>query len=624
MKTNLQRWFFIAVVIVLIVALTSCNLPFKVVPNLVTTTPPPIAATTPPPPSSLTESAAATTAPPDQISLEDLVPVTGAVLRWIDLSDFVYVPEGEFSMGLDVDPPTDYSPAHTVSLTGFWIHQGEVTNQQYAACVAAGVCTAPAREADVPYWYSQPMKANLPVVGVTWQQATEYCESIHGRLPTEAEWEKAARGSEVNPYPWGEEDPDCSLLNFDDCLDPSEPEDIRSYPNGAGEFKTMDMAGNVFEWVADWYAEDYYTVSPAANPAGPVEGTQRVFRGGGYASPVEEVNVFTRFAAKPDEHAADRGFRCVLTGDYSASGDSAGNQVPRPCSVLSLNSQQPVEQPTWTPIPCQPASITGNCYLNAGGGPITSLSISQSGCQINKLTNFQSNTIQDLICTDDGGMDPINYTCNGKNMIQGSTVDISYCHMYGILQLSPECPVGYEFDNITHFCKPSGLWLPKPPCPLGYIDMGNVCMPDASFYLGCPPGFYAEDQMVSPTEMITVCIPLDDCLYKKNVPPCNPPVCPAGQTYDPSNNCCAQPEDLVQICVAGFMKQYDPVKDVVFCQSPELFKVGCENREVTIKYCPTLTPTPTTIPEIPQDGGQPGSNCYCDPKIVSFCSWICN
>mgnify|MGYP000896165200 CR=1 FL=1 len=623
MKRNLKRLFFIAAVIVLIPAFTSCNLPFKIVPNVLTTTPPPIAATTPPPPSSLTEPAAATTEPPDQISLDDLVPVTGAVLRWIDLSDFVFVPEGEFSMGQASDTPSDHAPVHTVSLAGFWIHQGEVTNQQYAACVAAGACTAPSRETGFPYWYSQFSMANRPVVGVTWQQATEYCDYIHARLPSEAEWEKAARGSEINPYPWGEDDPDCSLLNFDDCLDPSEPEDIRSYPNGAGEFKTLDMSGNVFEWVNDWYDENYYTVSPASNPSGPAEGTRRVFRGGGYASPAEDVNVYTRFSAEPVEHSADLGFRCVLLGDYSSSGDNAGSQVPRPCSVLALNGQQPVEQPTWTPIPCEPASITSNCYLNAGGGPITSLTIYQANCQVNALDDFFSNTIQDLNCTIppfDSSNDPKTYNCSGKNMIQGSTVDISFCHYYQMTQLMPECPLGYEFDPNTFFCEPSGLWLPKPPCPVYYIDMGNVCMPDASYYQGCPVGFYAEDQMISPTEMITVCIPLDECLYKKNVPPCNPPVCPAGQTYNQANNCCAQPKDLVQICVAGFMTQYNPVADALYCQQSHLFEIECEDRNVTIKYCPTLTPTPTSPPA----GGNPGQNCYCDPKIISFCSWICN
>ena len=610
-------------IIILILSVTSCNLPFKIVPNDQNTQAP-LAATTPPPPDS-SPSAEVTEGTPEPLAAPDLssiVPVTGSVLRWIDLSDFVYVPEGKFTMGQDSDTPSDHAPAHQVNLASFWIQQSEVTNQQYAACVSVGACTEPAKEEDVPYWYPQPSRANNPVVGVTWQQAGEYCDYIHGRLPTEAEWEKAARGTENTAYPWGEDKPNCELLNFDNCLDPSEPEDVRAYNNGAGEYKTMDMSGNVFEWVNDWYAQDFYATSPAVNPTGPTDGTLKVFRGGGYASPADDVNAFTRFSAKPEEHAADLGFRCVLMGDaYSASGGNS--QVPRSCSVLPVSNNQPVEQATITPIPCQQAVLTGQCHINKQGNPITYFTIYQANCDINELYGFESNTVQNLDCVGapfSFSKDPKTFDCSGTNMFQGSTVDVTFCHTYEVLPIYTNCPPGYQFNSNNFFCEPTGTWAPDPPCPLDYIEFGGICMPNPdNYYDGCPVGFYKSDAVVKPGEIDQVCIPFEDCLWDKELPPCNAPVCPEGQTYDEARDCCAAPAKQKQVCLSGLSTRYDPVQDKLFCEIPEMFNSECETHDVTIKYCPTLTPTPTTPPA----GGNPGQNCYCDPKIISFCSMIC-
>jgi formylglycine-generating enzyme len=599
MKLSIKRLFFFSILVIMAVSAASCNLPIKIVANTSKTNSidssevPVAAATTPPSPSG---EAQATAVPEGEIiTLDDLiVPVAGDVLTWIDLSEFVYVPAGVFTMGHDEEIPSDHAPAHTVSLDGFWIHQAEVTNQQYAACVAAGLCTVPAHEVDTPYWYTQSSEVNAPVVGVTWTQASQYCEYIQSRIPSEAEWEYTARGTENRTYPWGEDEPTCSLLNYDNCLEPSAPEDVRSYPDGASEFKAMDLSGNVFEWVNDWYEAEYYATSPAVNPLGPTDGLKRVYRGGGYSTSPENINPVMRFSLEPEEHAANIGFRCVLNGDFNTG---SGNQVPRQCEVVPVNNYQPQEQPTWTPMPCLPATLNGNCYLNNSGSPVTSISISQSGCQNNLLSAFSSTTIIDLNCsgpliTGDWSI----YQCNGKNMIQGASVDLSYCHQYLLSQFVPECPPGYEYDALSKFCMPNGSWLPEPPCPTGYIEVSGKCLPDPSTnFQSCSVGFYLQ-KFTFGSQQITVCIPLDQCLLQTSTKSCDPPVCPAGQTYDPTNQCCSSPDKLRQVCPTGFSLQTNPNTQQISCEIPDLFGPACETRNVVMSYCPTLTPTPTNVP----------------------------
>ncbi len=610
-----KRTLILVVLLVFITAAASCNLPMKVT-EISKNTQPPLSTTPPPPDESTTAPFPETPTPEIAAAPEEVVPVTGSILRWIDYSDFVYVPSGAYQMGQDSNTPSDHSPAHNVNVTGFWIHQAEVTNQQYSACVAAGECTPPSREIDTPYWYGMSQKGNMPVVGVSWFQAQEYCQYIEARLPTESEWEKAARGLESKTYPWGEDLPNCELLDFKDCEDPAEPVDVRSFNNGASDYEAMDLSGNVFEWVDDWYAEDYYAQTPAENPLGPEEGIYKIYRGGSYLSQDEQVNSIDRYFAKPEEHAADIGFRCVLTGDFYS--EENGQQVPRPCEALPINNHQPEQQPTWTPFPCQSPYIAGNCYLNAGGGPVTSLYIAQSGCQSNRLVDFSSNTIIDLNCT---GPTPVGdyktYTCNGKNMIQGAVVDLTFCHKYSVQLMSPQCPQGYEYDSTSQYCLPTGSWLPDPPCPVGYKEYDGQCLPDPTVQQGCPVGFYYQLNLTGPTTYEEVCIPLDDCLLKSNQIECPPPTCPAGQNYDPNLQCCSLPTNLRPVCPVGFGAQVDSNTQLTFCELPDLFPVQCETLNVVMDYCPTITPTATTKPNNPDCGS------YSNQKIceVNGCTW---
>lgn len=616
----MKRSFYLSIfsiTIVFTLILTSCNLPIKIVANVPSNTPAAATSTPSPYSSSTPENLAATPTYEPTFSLADIVPVTGSVLTWIDFSNFVYVPAGEFTMGLDTEPPTDYAPEHKVNLPGFWIHQAEVTNQQYASCVDAGACSAPNKETGFPYWYSQADKANAPVVGVSWAQAQQYCEYIQARLPTEAEWEKTARGVKDEMYPWGTGQPSCSLLNFNNCLKTPQPDKVRSYMAGASDYEALDLAGNVFEWVADWYGEDYYAESPASNPPGPSDGKYKVYRGGGFLSGEQDVSATVRFYTEPEQHSADLGFRCVLLGTYSDK--SKNSQVPRPCEVLPVNNQQPETQPTWTPFPCEPAYLSGNCYLSSGGGPITSIYVQQSNCLSNQLKDFSSSKIIDLNCSGPNIVgDSKTYTCNGKNMIQGSTVDLSFCHKFYYQLMSPHCPAGYTFDSYSKFCLPSsGPWLPEPPCPVDYIEEAGQCLPDINIYKGCPVGFYYFLNLTGPNTFEELCLPLDDCLLPNSTEPCEQPICPAGQTYDSAANCCSLPEKLKAVCPAGFGIQEDPVTGQLFCDLPDLFPVECESRQVKMAYCPTLTPTPTPIP--------PSKDCsiYGDEKSceINGCTW---
>lgn len=614
MKITIKRFIFFAACITFLYSAVSCRLPFKIVANTVepdaaiqSTTPQSNISTTQPPIEGNAE-----TPTPEAPGLEDIMmPVTGSILKWIDLSDFVYVPAGEFIMGADSTIPSDHAPAHTVNLDGFWIQQAEVTNQQYAACVAAGECTIPAQEVDVPYWYAKSDKGNAPVVGVTWLQAFEYCTYIESRLPTEAEWEYAARGSKNNPYPWGKDDPACDLLNYNDCLDPSEPDNVRTYINGASESKAMEMAGNVNEWVNDWYADNYYPTSPATNPVGPVDGIKKVYRGGSYVSTMDNINPVMRFASKPEEHAADLGFRCVLTGDFTSDG---GSQVPRPCSILPV-SEQPDMSATFTPIPCSPANLTGYCHTTALGQMNTWIKIVQSNCEYNNLSGFDSVKIPDLNCvgpTQDANPMPKEYICTGTNMVQGMNVDVFFWHDLGSSQIVKTCPAGFVLDSANSFCVPEGAWLPDPPCPYQYVEFEGVCLPNHSYQNGCPVGFYEINREISPNVWNTYCAPLDECLLQGAGANCNPPICAAGQTYDPANDCCAQPDKLQQVCPVGLSMKTDPMTQKYYCE-PVGHLLDYENRTVKIAYCPTATPSPT-----------PTQNCHWVTDPSGKPDWVCN
>ena len=159
-------------------------------------------------------------------------------------------------------------PLHTVYLDAYYIDKYEVTDAQYAQCVAAEACMASTPDSSNIYSHDNSQNfSDLPATLVNWYQARNYCSWVGKRLPTEAEWEKAARGgSDTRAFPWGNQSPDCTLANFNRCIDTTSP--IGNYPSGASPFGIMDMAGNVWEWANDWWDGNYYDDSPGENPPG--------------------------------------------------------------------------------------------------------------------------------------------------------------------------------------------------------------------------------------------------------------------------------------------------------------------------------------------------------------------
>lgn len=242
-------------------------------------------------------------------------PYPGIGLTQVSKKDgmtLVFVPAGEFNMGSDSE--SDAQPTHQVDLSAFWIDQTEVTNAMYAKCAVDGGCTPPLATNSNTHnsYYDNSEFDDFPVIYVNWSQASAYCSWSNRRLATEAEWEKAARGTDGRTYPWGE-GIDCHKANyfFNKCI--GDTTKVGSYLEGVSPYDVYDMAGNVWEWVNDWYDGNYYRASPMSNPQGPTLGEYRVLRGGSWNDFNNAIPSANRNSSNPSSASSDIGFRCALS-----------------------------------------------------------------------------------------------------------------------------------------------------------------------------------------------------------------------------------------------------------------------------------------------------------------------
>jgi formylglycine-generating enzyme required for sulfatase activity len=228
--------------------------------------------------------------------------------------DEVSVPAGIYTVG---SPETqgrgDEHPDHPVQIAAFAIDRTEVTNANYSACVTAGACTPPAQASSQtrPSYYRNATYARFPVVYVSYAQAAAYCAWVHERLPTEAEWEKAARGvTDLRQYPWSSATPTCAQADVHLSGCGADTVAVGSLAAGLSPFGAVEMCGNVAEWVADWYSATYYAQSPSSNPQGPATGMLRVVRGGSFSDDAASARVAFRGSLDPTTQSASLGFRC--------------------------------------------------------------------------------------------------------------------------------------------------------------------------------------------------------------------------------------------------------------------------------------------------------------------------
>ncbi|MCP4676068.1 MAG: formylglycine-generating enzyme family protein [Deltaproteobacteria bacterium] len=236
-----------------------------------------------------------------------------------------FIPAGDFFMGWD---PGDSSsswgenatPLHEVYLDEYCIDIRETTNGEYEECVEAGRCSAPRTiyPHDTETYYGAAGYEKYPLVGVTWEQAVQYCDWMKKRLPTEAEWEKAARGPapERRLYPWGEE-PEEPFQDIPASTSPLESA-VGSFPGGDSPYCVHDMSGSAPEYVSDWFSDDYYAASSYENPTGPASGTTHVVRGGTGCAPVtspskipESYMLVNRYDCLQSEQTQMVGLRCA-------------------------------------------------------------------------------------------------------------------------------------------------------------------------------------------------------------------------------------------------------------------------------------------------------------------------
>ncbi len=431
-----MRWMFYMcmALMVLLAACTPSSTPTSTGPS-VTSVPVTSAPVTAPPTAAPTTVPLDLTGPPMQV---------GSSYLYFDGTLLVAVPGGPFIMGHGGSD----DPEHTVTLSDFWIYSTKVTNREFQQCVAMGKCTPPDLQDNLGY--SDFERQSDPVVGVTWAQGEAYCEYANGQLPTEAQWEKAARGPDGYIYPWGNGLPAANLLNFNNNI--GSTSNVINYPPGKSYYDALDMEGNVYEWVYDWYDPLYYHSGPAQDPLGPTAGVggQRSVRSAGYRSNGDQIQASARFHRLPRDHARDLGFRCVVKDPFDFA--------PM-CQLTALIGGN---------LNGSSGSSGGTCQMNLN------VSVNYSGCG--------SSTTATITFDDSSNPDP-NANITGTS----SCTSISPGNHYAKYSCGSIPSSGFSV-GIDSKCPSASP--PTPTCPAHYKLTGGACVWDGSGTAGqqCPAG----------------------------------------------------------------------------------------------------------------------------------------
>ncbi len=529
-------------------------------------TPAPTATALPP-----TSAPTATSVPPTVPAAPSLAPASlagpqsGATMNWIDNSQLIYIPAGPFTMGMG----SGNTPQKTVTLDAYWIQSTDVTNKMYAQCVATGNCAPPAQELGTPV-YDNPDYGDYPVVGVTWDMAANYCQWIQGTLPSEAQWEKAARGSNGNAYPWGSDKPSCSLTNMVGCLGHTNA--VTDYASGKSPYGLLGMAGDVFQWVNDYYDEQYYLSMPDTNPTGPTSGDNRVIRGSSFESNDTQIYSGMRHFAPNSYHHYDLGFRCVV----------AQPKILAPyCQLTSYFPTGAVSSST-----CQNPTVNVNGNYCAGGTGFATVDIPNgSTYQITTkgytCTEAVVNGQRRLTCTgpakSTGQLTVCNAACSGSPQTTGATA---------------ACDPGYNRDPQTGAClyQPISGQPGVAGCPQGYnlIDRGGqkICAVAPNQNGQCPIGLYFDTQYgacVSPAGNADAPYGIDNSALAQQTYQ----GCPAGYSYDNNYQCCqANAGGAYPSCPLNF--KVDQSQNVCSPSQVQASGPGCVTVNVNIDQCGTV------------------------------------
>jgi len=524
----------------------------------------PVATPTPTtvPPTVLPPTEIPATATPALVPAALAGPQAGSSMLWLDGAMLVYVPAGEFIMGTG----TGSTPEKTIYLDGYWVYGTPVTNKMYTQCVATGNCAPPAQEIGSPV-YSNPQYGDFPTVGVTWDMAANYCGWSLAQLPTEAQWEKAARGADGAVFPWGIAEPSCSVLNFKGCL--GHTTGVLDYPDGRSPYGAYDMGGNIFQWVNDFYAEHAYDSMESRNPTGPASGDSHVLRGSSYETELALLPSGVRHFGGAGYHSPELGFRCA---------------VPQPKPLAPF---------------CQLSS-----YVPTGAGPSGSTcELPQMGVQRNYCAGrvgYATITIPEgatyrittpgYSCSDAIVNGERLVTCSGPDESTGKlTVCNAACGGEPSETGAPiVCDPGYNLDASTVTCiyVPISLEAGVSGCPVGYnlIQRGSrkICAVGLNQNGQCSPGMYFDGQYgacVSPAAGA-------DAPYGINDPAASQMFqgCASGYTYDPAYQCCqANAGGAYPGCPLGFA--FEEGQNTCVPQRISVSSPGCVTVSMNIARC---------------------------------------